>query len=106
MIPKRNRIIETVKAKLTLAFSIMDMGPISLYLGWKVEWNREKQTIKLSQLAYIKEIFIKFYFDNAYTINILMKKTVIFKQKIEKKASSFKKKRCHGITSSILFFMI
>lgn len=58
-----------------------------------MEQNREKQTIKLSQPAYINKVLIKFYFNKAYVINTPIKKMAIFKQKTEEKTSSSKKKR-------------
>lgn len=48
MAPKGSDFIEIVKAELTSAFQIVDMGPISFYLGLKVDRNREEKTIKLS----------------------------------------------------------
>lgn len=35
---------------------MIDMGPISFYLGLKVERDRQKKTLKLSQPAYIDKI--------------------------------------------------
>ena len=41
-------IIQQVKAELTVAFLMVDMGPISFYLRLKVERNRDnRRTIKL-----------------------------------------------------------
>lgn len=37
MAPKNSRIIEQVKSELTSAFSMIDMDPVSFYLGLKVE---------------------------------------------------------------------
>lgn len=34
--PEKNKIIDKVKRKLTMAFEIIDMRPISFYLGLKV----------------------------------------------------------------------
>ena len=48
MAPKRSEITQRVKMELTSAFSIVDMSPISFYLGLKVERDQEKRTIKLS----------------------------------------------------------
>lgn len=42
---------------------MVDMGPISSYLGLKIEQNQIKRTIKLLQLVYIDKIFPKFHFD-------------------------------------------
>ena len=46
MAPKGSGMIERVKVELTSSFSMADMGPISFYLGLKMERNREKKTIK------------------------------------------------------------
>ena len=46
---KNNRFIQRIKAELVTAFSIVDMGLISFYLGLKVEQDQIKHTIKLLQ---------------------------------------------------------
>ncbi len=51
--PKNTEVIAKVKMELTAAFKMVDMGPISFYLGLKVDRDRKKRTIKLSQPAYI-----------------------------------------------------
>lgn len=51
--PKASGMIERVKAKLIFAFCIANMGPISFYLGLKIEQNRQEKTIKLFQPIYI-----------------------------------------------------
>lgn len=45
---KNTGVIVRVKMELTAAFEIVDMGPISVYLGLKVDKDHEKRTIKLS----------------------------------------------------------
>lgn len=47
MVPKKSKIIEKVKAKLTVVFFILEMRLIGFYLGLKIDQNRDKQTIKL-----------------------------------------------------------
>ena len=41
-------MITEVKKQLKLAFKMVDMGPISYYLGLKVERDRVNKTIKHS----------------------------------------------------------
>lgn len=77
MAPKKSRIIEQVKSELTSAFSMVDMGPVSFYLGLKVECNQVNRKIKLSQLAYINKVLSKFHLNKAHTINTLMKESTI-----------------------------
>lgn len=50
---KNTRVIARVKIKLMVMFEIMNIEPISLYLGFKIDKNCEKKTIKLFQLIYI-----------------------------------------------------
>lgn len=71
--PIRSGVIEKVKRELTAAFEIVDLGPIRFYLGLKVEQNREKKTIKLSQPTYIQKVLAKYHFDKANPTNTLMK---------------------------------
>lgn len=66
MASKGNRMIQQMKTELITAFLMMDIGLINFYLEIKVECNREKRTIKLSQPAYISKILSKFYLNKAH----------------------------------------
>lgn len=63
MAPKESSFIEKIKTKLVFVFQMVDMDPISFYLGLRVNQNREEKTIKLSQSTYIEKILHKFFFD-------------------------------------------
>ena len=91
--PKRRGMIECVKAKLVSAFSIADMVLISFYLGLKVERDREKKTIKLSQPVYIDKVLAKFHLNKAQPVNILMKKSALLQPRTDGKASSSKREQ-------------
>ena len=106
MAPKDSGMIKWIKLELTFAFSIIDIGPISFYLGLKVQRDRENQTIKLSQPAYINKILNKFHLDKAHTVNTPMKETVLLKQKIEGEASSSEKEHYKGMTGPFIFSMV
>lgn len=75
--PKKSGIILQVKTKFMAAFLIVDISLISFYLKLKIEQNQEKQTIKLSQPAYINKVLSKFYLDKAFMATTLMKKSII-----------------------------
>lgn len=63
---------------------MVDIGFISFYFGLKVERNREKQTIKLSQLVYINKVLNKFHLNKANSANILMKKITLLQPRIKR----------------------
>lgn len=104
--PKRSGIILWVKAELTAAFLMVDMGPISFYLGLKLEQIWQKQTIKLSQLAYIDKMLNKFYLNKAHAVTTLIKKSAFLLHYIDREATTAEKKRYQGMTNSIMFRMI
>lgn len=106
MAPKRSGVIDRVKQELISAFSIVDIGPISFYLGLKVQCNREKRTIKLSQPVYIDKVLSKFHLNKAHTVNTPMKKTALLKQRTDGEASASEKKRYQGMTGSLMLFMV
>lgn len=54
-----------IERELAAAFSIVDMGPISFYLGLRVKRDHEKKTIKLSQPAYLDKVLEKFHLNKA-----------------------------------------
>ena len=58
-------------------FKMVDIRPISFYLGLKVDKNCEKKIIKLFQPTYIKKVLAKYHFDKANTIYIPIKKVTI-----------------------------
>lgn len=68
--PKRSGIIERVKKELAAAFEMVDMGPISFYLGLKVQRDWEKKKIKFSQSTYIQKVLANYHLDKANLINI------------------------------------
>lgn len=104
---KRSGFIEKVKAKLTLAFQMADMGPISFYLGVKVERNQEEKTIKLSQPAYIEKIHCKFFLDQANPSNTRMRESVQLQpNNIGKEAIDAEREQYQGITRSLMLLMV
>ncbi len=88
MAPKGSRMIERVKAELASVFSMADIGPISFYLGLKVERDREKKTIKLSQPVYIDKVLGKFHLDKAHPVNTPMKKSALLQARTDGEASA------------------
>lgn len=79
MASKESGIIKRVKSELSSAFSMVDMGSISFYLGLKIERNRVNQKIKLFQLAYIDKVLNNFHFDKAHIVSTPIKKSAILK---------------------------
>lgn len=71
---------------------MIDMGPISFYLGSKVERDRDKQTIKLFQPAYFDKVFSRFHFDKAHTITTSIKESAKLKTKTDSQASTAEQK--------------
>lgn len=85
---------------------MVDMCPISFYLGLKVDQNCDNQTIKLFQPAYIDKILNKFHLDKTNTINTLIKRIILFQAKTDSVATAGEKERYQGIIGSIMFSMI
>lgn len=73
---KETGYIEKIKGELAAAFEMVDMSPISFYLGLKVKRDRQKQTLKLFQPSYIEKILEKYHFDLAKLCNIPMKERI------------------------------
>ena len=103
---KRSGFIERVKAELVAAFSMVDMSPISFYLGLKVTRNREKKTIKLLQPAYINKVLEKFHLNGANTANRPIKESAPLTPRTEGEASPSKKERYQGMTGLLMFSMV
>ena len=101
---KNSGVIGRVKEELTAAFEMVDMGPISFYLGLKVNRDREKKTIKLSQPAYINKILSKFHLAKSNTSNTPMKESPLIPS--EGEATPAERERYQGMTGSIIFSMV
>ena len=104
--PKRSGHISRVKAELVAAFSMVDMGPISFYLGLKVQRDRKNHTIKLSQPAYIDKVLSKFHLNKAHAVATPMKESAILQARIESEASTAERERYQGIIGFIMFSMV
>lgn len=101
---KNSGVIGRVKEELIAAFEMVDMGPISFYLGLKVNRDREKKTIKLSQPAYVDKILSKFHLAQANTSNTPMKESPLTPN--EGEATAAERERYQGMTGSIMFSMV
>ena len=66
-------MINKVKEELSAAFEMIDMGPISFYLGMTVTRNRDRKEIRLNQKIYIKRIVIRFGRNEAKSIHTPMR---------------------------------
>ena len=102
--PKGSQMITEVKRQLKLAFKMVDMGPISYYLGLKVERDRVKRIIKLSQPTYIEKVLESFHMQNAKTANTPMREECLFTN--ESQASDKDIRQYQTIVGSIMFAMI
>lgn len=103
---KDSGIIARVKSELATTFSMIDMGLISFYLGLKVQRDRGKQTIKLSQPAYINKVLSRFHLDKAYAVTTPMKESAMFQTRSKGQASTAKRERYQGMIGSIMFSMV
>lgn len=104
MAPKGTGLITRVKDKLKAAFNMVDMGPISYYLGLKIERNREERTLKLSQPAYIDKIVHRFGLGSAKPCNTPMREDFLIPN--EKQATEAEVKNYQAMVGSIMFAMI
>lgn len=56
---------------------MVDMGPISFYLGLKFESDCQNKILKLSQPAYIDKILAKYHLDQAKPCNTIINETIL-----------------------------
>lgn len=103
---KRSGAIQRVRAKLASAFLIVDMGPISFYLGLKVERNLENKMLKLSKPAYINKILEKFHFDKANLVNMSINEEALLTSRIDGKSLFNKRGKYKGMTGSLMFSIV
>lgn len=76
--PAGSSWMKRMKDELSAGFKMVDMGPVQFYLGLKVDRDRVKRTIKLSQPAYIEKMLHKFHLQEAKTAKILMTEGGLF----------------------------
>lgn len=95
--PKNTGIIARVKMELTAAVEMVDMGPISFYLSLKVDRDRQKRTIKLSQPAYIQKVLAKYHLEKANPTNTPVKE-IALGPNLSTEATQAEKERYQGMT--------
>lgn len=103
---KESGILKKVKRELTFAFSMVDMGPITFYLGLKIDRDQEKRTIKLFQPTYIDKILHKFHLDQANPSNTPMKEFIIMQSRTEGQATAAEIEKYQRMTRSLMFSMV
>ncbi len=91
--------------ELTAAFEMVDMEPISFYLGLKVDRDREKRIIKLSKPAYIQKVLTKYDLDKANPTNTPMKE-VALGTNFSTEATQTEKERYQGMIGLLMFSMV
>lgn len=96
--------MKRMKDTLTAGFEMVDMGPISYYIGLKVDRDRVTKTIKLSQQAYIEKVLHRFGLLEAKTVTMPMKDLMLPNQK--KQATEKEIKDFQGMVGSIMFAML
>lgn len=102
---KRSGYIKKVKRELALTFEMIDIGPISFYLGLKVERNQAKKTLKLLQPAYIDKILTKYHINQAKPCNTSLKKRMLLPNK-SSKVMQAKREQYQGMIGSFMFSMV
>lgn len=103
--PRGSPWMQKMKDMLAAGFKMVDMGPISYYLGLKVERDRTKNTIKLSQPVYIEKMLHRFNLSNAKTSSVPMKETSILAPNA-KEATPKEIKDFQAIVGSIMFAIL
>lgn len=81
---------------------MVEMGPISFYLGLKLKRDRERETIKLFQPAYVDKVLEKFNLNKANAVATSMKGTAPLTPRTEGEAL----KRYEGMTGWLVFSMV
>lgn len=99
--PHCSGITSHIKSKLTTAFELVDMGPL---VRLKVNQDREKQTIKLSQLRYIEKWLDCYSILKAKTAKVFMQDTVVFPSNTP--VSKIEKAKYIAKVGSIMYVMV
>lgn len=68
--------IDSVKQHLSAHFKLRDLGPVKFFLGVKVERNRKKRTLQLSQQQYINDMLKRYDFDNCHPVSTPLNSSV------------------------------
>lgn len=97
--------MKRMKDQLTAGFKMVDGGPITYYLGLKIDRDRSAKTIKISQPAYIEKVLHRFGLLNAKTATTPMKKTSLLAPNT-KQATPKEIKDFQAVVGSIMFAML
>lgn len=102
---KESGMTERVKRERATAFEMVDMGPISFYLGLKVERDRLTETANLSRPSFVHQLLAKFHLDKEKSSSTPMKKAPLLPSN-EKEATHSERERYQQMIGSLMFFMV
>jgi hypothetical protein len=70
LIAGKNRdTVDRIKAAIAQSFKVTDGGPVNFFVGAKIERNRERKTLFMSQSAYIDKMLDDFNMKHANTVS-------------------------------------
>jgi hypothetical protein len=74
------RILEEVKARLSSAFTVKDIGEMKFCLGLEIVRDRERRTLSLSQRPYITSLAAKYHMENPNPLTIPLDPSLILRK--------------------------
>lgn len=65
---KKSKHIIELKQELSKRFVMTDLGPYTYYLGMKIQRNRFKRTVRVTQTIYLKKVLARFNMANCASV--------------------------------------
>ena len=78
------RILEEVKARLSSAFTVKDIGEMKFCLGLEIVRDRERRALSLSQRPYISSLATKYHMENPSPLTIPLDPSLILRKLLDR----------------------
>jgi hypothetical protein len=100
--------VHETKTKIGKHFKVKDLGELKYCLGWQVDYQREKQYLKLYQKKHVVDDILKQYrMENSQNINTLLHCTSLLKKTIEGEIKTEDNRQLYrSIIGSLMYAML
>jgi len=106
LVGKDKSAIQNVKQCLNDTFKMSDLGPVSYYLGMKVERNRAERTICLTQTAYINKVLQTFQQSQTVSVDTSMDSDAVLMKESATQADITVIRRYQKAVGSLMYIML
>ena len=103
---RRSKHISNLKKELSKRFAIIDLDLCSYYLNMKIQRNRAKRSVRITQSTYLKKVLARFNMTNSALVSTSIIIDTQLKEKLVNQATSNVVREYQSMMRSMMYVII